>query len=79
MSKKELIKKLKQYLRNKPEVILAFLFGSAAKGRGYSKSDVDIAFYFTDSYNKTAINCIWSDIEYIFTNQGLGILSGIYA
>lgn len=37
---------LKEYFSGKPEVSMAFLFGSYAKGQAFFDSDVDIAVYF---------------------------------
>ena len=35
--------RLAEYLRSRPEILLAYLFGSAAEGRTHSLSDLDIA------------------------------------
>jgi predicted nucleotidyltransferase len=40
------IRQLKEYFPRKPEVSMAFLFGSYVKGRAFYDSDVDIAVYF---------------------------------
>ncbi len=40
------IKLLKKYFEKKQEVLLAFLFGSFAKGFQMKESDLDIAVYF---------------------------------
>ncbi|MCC7212310.1 MAG: DUF86 domain-containing protein [Candidatus Brocadia sp.] len=37
---------LKEYFSGRPEVSMAFLFGSYAKGQAFFDSDVDIAVYF---------------------------------
>ena len=42
----EKIKKLKEFLHSRPEVSMAFIFGSYAKGRMTEDSDFDIAVYF---------------------------------
>lgn len=39
----ENLQKLTECLRSRPEVLLAYLFGSAAQGRTHALSDVDIA------------------------------------
>ena len=39
----ENLQELTAHLRSRPEVLLAYLFGSAAQGRTHSLSDVDIA------------------------------------
>jgi len=45
MEKIELLK-LKEYFSKRTEVLMAFLFGSFAKGREMRESDFDIAVYF---------------------------------
>lgn len=45
----ENIKKIRDALCSEPSVVLAYLFGSRAKGVGGSRSDWDIAVYFTES------------------------------
>lgn len=40
------IKKLKKYFRNREDVLMAFIFGSWAKGREIAESDFDVAVYF---------------------------------
>lgn len=42
----DLIKKLKKYFEKRDDIVMAFIFGSQAKGRAYSGSDWDIAVYF---------------------------------
>lgn len=46
MSKREKIKLLKEYFKKRQNVVMAFLFGSQAKGAQKSFSDWDIAVYF---------------------------------
>ena len=45
----EKIAKLQNYFAGRPEVAMAFVFGSFAKGRQTAESDVDIAVYFWPS------------------------------
>ncbi len=40
------VRLLKEYFSGRPEVVMAFLFGSYAKGQALFDSDVDIAVYF---------------------------------
>lgn len=47
MDKEILIKKLRKYFKGREDVAFAYLFGSVAKGRTHSESDVDIGIYFT--------------------------------
>ncbi len=42
---RKIIEQLKEYFERKPDVLLAFLFGSVAKSREIEGSDVDIAIY----------------------------------
>lgn len=42
----DITQKLKGYLNADPNVIFAFIFGSAAIGKAGEKSDIDIAIYF---------------------------------
>lgn len=42
---RKIIEQLKEYFERKPDVLLAFLFGSVAKSRETEDSDVDIAIY----------------------------------
>ena len=50
---------LRNYFQRKPEVVLAFLFGSISKEREIEESDVDIAVYLkelrSENYLKTLI------------------------
>ena len=39
-------KKLKDYFEKRDDVVMAFLFGSFAKGQEIYDSDVDVAVYF---------------------------------
>lgn len=68
------IKKLKEYFIRNPQIVMAYLFGSYAKGKQMQESDFDIAVYFKSENNK--IECeeirqypqedkIWSDVEKI--------------
>ncbi len=42
----DMVLKLREYLERREEVLMAFLFGSWARGVGGVDSDVDIAIYF---------------------------------
>lgn len=46
MTKTKLLE-LKKYFREKPEISMAFLFGSESKGTATSESDADIGIYYT--------------------------------
>jgi len=51
------IENLKKYFKKEPSIILAFLFGSFAKGFETEESDFDIAVYLKDTKKE---NEIWS-------------------
>lgn len=70
----KLVKRLKKYFEARDDVSMAFLFGSAAKGRQHGESDVDIGVYIKSSGISgeiealTRYDCedeIWSDVEEI--------------
>lgn len=42
----EKLQKLKQYFKNRDDIVMAFVFGSQASGRAHQGSDWDIAVYF---------------------------------
>lgn len=46
MNKEALVKKLAEYFKTRTDVAFAYLFGSVAKDRSHSESDVDIGVYF---------------------------------
>ena len=54
--------KLSAYLASRDEVLLAFLFGSYAKGRATGRSDVDVAVYFR-AYDLAAVNDLATELE----------------
>lgn len=56
------IKALKRYFETEPAVILAYVFGSFAKGLQTEESDFDIAIYLTEKGDKGGI---WSKITKI--------------
>jgi predicted nucleotidyltransferase len=59
----ETIEKLTKYFENHEMVQMAFLFGSAAKGREIAESDKDIAVWLKDKYTFEEVSKIWSDLE----------------
>ncbi len=70
----EKVEQLKDYFSKKPEVIMAFVFGSYAKGTNIQESDFDVAVYFKPEgkeieWEETKIykdeDKIWGDIEKI--------------
>ncbi len=57
---------LKQWLEQEQFVLLAFLFGSAAKGRETAESDIDIAVYLKD---KKKEDLVWNKAKKIFGRE----------
>jgi predicted nucleotidyltransferase len=56
-------KKLEKLLASKGWVRLAFLFGSEAKNRTRTDSDVDIAIWPKENYKMDDFNRLWHEIE----------------
>ncbi|MFA6549064.1 MAG: nucleotidyltransferase domain-containing protein [Candidatus Margulisiibacteriota bacterium] len=56
-------KNLEKLLANKGWVRLAFLFGSEAKNRTRTESDVDVAIWPEDNYKMDEFNRLWREIE----------------
>lgn len=48
-------KELQEYFNNQENVILAFIFGSTAKGMALEDSDLDIAVYLNDENDEDRI------------------------
>lgn len=63
--KKTRLLELKKYFKEKPEISMAFLFGSQAKGSAGSESDADIAVYFTPRGREFE----WEE-SYLYPNEG---------
>lgn len=58
-----LVAVLKGFFAPKEEVLMAFLFGSAARGQLRNDSDVDIAVYLAEGYTGAAVNALWDKLE----------------
>ena len=81
----EIMRKLKDYFEKRDDVVMAFLFGSFAKGQAVYDSDVDIAVYFKPEKRRVESeedkiypgeNQIWEDVEKIIKrNVDLVILN----
>ena len=52
------IKKLKTYFKNRDDVLMAFLFGSRAKGISAKRSDWDIGVYLKPKYGFIAVKVL---------------------
>lgn len=69
----EMIKALKGYFEKRDDVVMAFLFGSYARGISHRESDVDIAVYFRPKsgyleweefdIKYEAEDTVWLDVE----------------
>jgi len=79
------MRKLKDYFEKRDDVVMAFLFGSFAKGQAVYDSDVDIAVYFKPEKRRVESeedkiypeeNQIWENVEKIIKrNVDLVILN----
>ena len=74
MNLREKIKLLKEYFKNKEEVLMAFLFGSCASRKETEDSDIDIAIYLKPTEGNIEWeqkkeypeeNIIWDEVEKI--------------
>ncbi|MBU4477600.1 MAG: DUF86 domain-containing protein [Candidatus Omnitrophica bacterium] len=78
------IELLKKYFEERPDILMAFIFGSFAKGRQISDSDFDTAIYFDPKNKEVELGSevykdegrIWLDIEKIMgINTDLVVLN----
>jgi uncharacterized protein YutE (UPF0331/DUF86 family)/predicted nucleotidyltransferase len=70
MGKSKKIKALKRYFEKKPEVILAFLFGSQSKNLSSKISDWDVAILLKEGHKKGKIlSKIWADLVDILNSE----------
>lgn len=69
---------LKEYFQSRPEILMAFLFGSRAKGSSGARSDWDLGIYFRpasegleweDDRSYPEEDGIWQDVERILENE----------
>lgn len=65
MQNDELKNKLIDYLSKQEKVIMAFLYGSYAKGTALKDSDLDIAVYFKEPYSSKDEDRIWDELQEI--------------
>lgn len=63
MERKQVLRIMRDYFKDQEDIILAFLFGSMAKGKASKRSDVDIALYFKDSYDLQRVDQIKNELE----------------
>lgn len=54
---------LTEYFASRENVLMAFLFGSAAKGTQRADSDIDVAVYFAEGFSQKDVNHLWNELE----------------
>ncbi|MDE4541186.1 nucleotidyltransferase domain-containing protein [Thermoanaerobacterium sp. R66] len=59
---------LKEFFKDREDIIMAFLFGSVAKGKSMKESDIDIAVYFKN-YDEKLVFELWNDLEDLLTKD----------
>ncbi|HAV42810.1 TPA: hypothetical protein DCX15_02175, partial [bacterium] len=74
------IEGLKEYLRNEPNVILGFLFGSQTKDSVMDESDFDLALYLKDERREdeiysNLIEILGGNIDLFLLNEAPASLS----
>ncbi|TSC62309.1 MAG: nucleotidyltransferase domain-containing protein [Parcubacteria group bacterium Gr01-1014_48] len=62
MTKEQKIEHLRRYFENQDDVVMAFVFGSQAKGYAREHSDWDIAVYLTNEDRDRELS-MWSTLE----------------
>lgn len=55
--------KLKSFFEGEKDILMAFLFGSAAAGRGIPESDIDVAVWFGKEWTLDDVNRVQGKIE----------------
>ena len=65
ITRDKIVADLASYFLTRPEVAMAFLFGSWAKGTTHEASDMDVAVYFDRDVNDDEESAVWSDVEQI--------------
>lgn len=53
---------LKSFFENQDDIVMAFLFGSVAKGKNTKESDIDIAVYLS-KYDQKRVFSLWNKLE----------------
>lgn len=54
---------LKEYFKNRSDIVLAFLFGSQSKGKTHRESDFDIAVWPKEKMSIDNFNKLWGELE----------------
>lgn len=72
MKQKE-IKRLKEYFEKREDVLMAFIFGSYAKGREMEESDFDVAVYLKEN-EKEKQDDIWLRVSRIIDNKEVDLV-----
>lgn len=74
----ELLVRLKGYFEKQDDAVIAFLFGSYARGFPKRESDIDIAVLFADEGDEDEIFKRMTDISYeisLFTKKEVNVLT----
>jgi predicted nucleotidyltransferase len=59
----KLISDLRRLVEGRPDVSMAFLFGSASRGTSIPESDVDIGVWLEGGYSRDDVERLWADVE----------------
>lgn len=70
----QLESRLEPVLRRHPSVLLAYVFGSAARGDTHAGSDLDLAVLLTDT-SLTAYRSLWADIHDVLAPQPFDLVT----
>jgi len=69
------IRKLKEYFEKREDVLMAFVFGSFAKGHQMKESDFDVAIYFkSEQENFEKEDEIWSGVNKIIEDKEVHVV-----
>lgn len=68
-----LVKKLRLFFRKNKKIEMAFLFGSQAKGRAISESDIDIAIWPSREFKLKDLDQLWKELE-LLTRKNVDIV-----
>jgi hypothetical protein len=73
---RDLETRLGRFFEGRPEISMAFLFGSSARGRTTRQSDTDIGVWLKDGFTQTEVERLWRDVEGVCeTNVDLVVLN----
>lgn len=67
LNKDKIVEKLKPYFKKRDDIVMAFLFGSWARGVHCEESDIDIAIYFKPKSGHLE----WEDFNVKYEDEGV--------